>query len=566
MKLRLLALYAFTATCLGAVPATAQTVAGCGVTAIPKADQGNVPRLTAQATCFERAGIAATSAASVRRARVTALTQPATPIASPLAPAPAPTSSPAVNSLAIVPKTEFGINVAPSVYYNTERTFANLAMASGGWANVTVAGVRNGYPVDGQGTLQLNVPRSVWAGRATEITCTWAGAAGFTIDGQHSGDRYGDHSITTTWKGFTFGGPGRPEMFLQLKSNSVTDPVRDLDCREAGVVVNGLFDQRAIDDLKSYKVIRFLDWSQANGNPASVTWAGRTTRELLTQNGQDQVALENMVDLANAAGADAWFTIPLNADREYVEKAAALVASRLSPRHRAYFELSNETWNFGFGQATQLLNEGLAEKLSPDKYTNNLLRYAERHIEFAKALTPAFAANSSRLVRVIDTQSDNTWAMDRIMEFRDAAAWVDAVATAPYFGNGLLSDPAVAALPLPDLFDRLEAKRVESIARAVTYRTRVVGYWKKRSIAYEAGQHIISTIPAAAAMQRSELMHDAYARYAADWRSKVGDTLLFYSHTGTISQYGAWGIREWAGQPLGETPKRRAVLEAIAKP
>ena len=69
-----------------------------------------------------------------------------------------------------------------------------------------------------------------------------------------------------------------------------------------------------------------------------------------------------------------------------------MVRDRLGARQRAYFELSNEVWNFGFPQATQALNEGLAEKLSPDKYTNNLLRYAEKGRQQLQQLRPAVRA------------------------------------------------------------------------------------------------------------------------------------------------------------------------------
>ena len=62
-------------------------------------------------------------------------------------------------------------------------------------------------------------------------------------------------------------------------------------------------------------------------------------------------------------------------------------------------------------------------------------------------------------------------------------------------------------------------------------------------------------------MQRSPLMYDMYKRYLTTWQTEIGDTMTLYSATGVISQYGAWGIREYAGQLLSETPKRRAALE-----
>jgi hypothetical protein len=56
-------------------------------------------------------------------------------------------------------------------------------------------------------------------------------------------------------------------------------------------------------------------------------------------------------------------------------------------------------------------------------------------------------------------------------------------------------------------------------------------------------------------------MYEAYKRYLSDWRSKIGDTLTLYAATGSISQYGSWGMREYPGQSLDQAPKWRAAQE-----
>jgi hypothetical protein len=113
------------------------------------------------------------------------------------------------------------------------------------------------------------------------------------------------------------------------------------------------------------------------------------------------------------------------------------------------------------------------------------------------------------------------------------------------------------------LFVSLEAQRVETLARAKGNKT-LADKYGKRFITYEAGQHILANganAATAAAMQRSPLMYDMYKRFISDWKTQFNETLTLYAATGVISQYGAWGIREYAGQPLAETPKRRATLE-----
>ena len=459
-------------------------------------------------------------------------------------------------------RAKLGINVAPSIYFGTERTFANLVYASGGWRITDPSQLNSfGNPIV-DARIFLNVPQPVWSGVDTRITCTWKGSGGMFVDGDRIGETYGDHTFSVTWRGKT--GTSLPSLFINLTKTVSSDPLHDLDCREPGLLANGVFDQRLIDDLKPYGVLRFLDWGAANSNPPSVTWDKRTTPDRLAQDGVDGMAIENMVDLANATDSDAWFNVPWNADADYVRRMGQLVHDRLNPAHKAYFELSNEVWNFQFGQTTQALNEGLAEGLSTDHYSNQLLRLAEKTIWMNKTLTPIFADNSTRLVRVVGAQNDNPWAGQQVMGFKDIANWVDALATAPYFGHSFFDGANATVTDLPTLFNSLEAARVVAISAAVANKATAKQYGK-RYIAYEAGQHIIATQEAnadtAAQMERSPLMYDIYKRYISDWKSQLGDTVAFYSATGQISKYGSWGIREYAGQPISETPKRRAVLE-----
>ena len=91
----------------------------------------------------------------------------------------------------------------------------------------------------------------------------------------------------------------------------------------------------------------------------------------------------------------------------------------------------------------------------------------------------------------------------------------------------------------------------------------VANKYGKRYIAYEAGQHIINPggVGAVAALNRDARMQDLYKSYMTQWRTQFSDVMVLYSGTGPISQYGAWGIREYAGQPISQSPKRRAVID-----
>ena len=88
-------------------------------------------------------------------------------------PTPTPTPTPPVVAS---PSFEAGINVSSSVYYNTERTFANLARGASEWRDHTAgwggmpANKLNayGYPATA-GVMPINPPQTVWSGKDTLI-------------------------------------------------------------------------------------------------------------------------------------------------------------------------------------------------------------------------------------------------------------------------------------------------------------------------------------------------------------------------------------------------------------
>ena len=54
-------------------------------------------------------------------------------------------------------------------------------------------------------------------------------------------------------------------------------------------------------------------------------------------------------------------------------------------------------------------------------------------------------------------------------------------------------------------------------------------------------------------------MYDLYTSYLDRWRREVGGPLVLYQSTGN----GAWGHKDYTGQPLSETPKMRAIIDFI---
>ncbi|KQU61585.1 hypothetical protein ASG67_16435 [Sphingomonas sp. Leaf339] len=243
---------------------------------------------------------------------------------------------------------------------------------------------------------------------------------------------------------------------------------------------------------------------------------------------------------------------------------AQLVHDTVPAGKPVYVEISNEVWNYSFGQAGQAEREGTERKLSDNRFQANIYRYAQKITETMPIWADVFKDRPKDLVRVAATQADNAWVGGNIFEWNNgaAAAQIDAIAIAPYFKidtEQLTNDNNVNMIALA-----AEAKRQVAFQSAA-YKA-LADRWGKRLLAYEGGQHQLDVNNQARleTMNRDPRMEAIYKQYLTDWNALTGDVFTLYSATGPISRYGAWGLREYAGQPLSETPKLRGVL-AYAK-
>lgn len=608
-------------TAFAASSASGQTIAGCGPTDISKAEADNATALVTNADCFGKAKAVATTAEQVRRDRIKALppvqgwvncveeggscTVPANtqvrygaagkfvtrvlsgkftcsnatfggdPIVGTVkacatqgAVAPSPSSG----------KTDgLGINVASVDYYSNEATFANILTGSSwvdtnaGWQTVPADQIDNlGMPLSVPATksyaIVMTPPAGVFAGETVTVRCTWSGSGSVGIGGNRKNLKTGDHSLTFDWPA----GPppeGNTRSWISISNVPAGDPLKALDCRNASLARDAVFEPQLLDSLKPFKALRFLDWSAANQNPPKVTWGSRTLPGSVAQadRRRDGVALENMIALANQTDTDPWLTLPWNADANYYTRAAQLVYDTLDKGHRVYVEVGNENWNYAFPLSHQIQAEGLAAGLDTNGFGANLKRYSQKTIEVMAIWAKVFADRPQALVRVASTQASNSWVGEQVLAYPGLVANIDALAIAPYFQY----DKAEAAtLPLAD--------RMASVRRAVDNSLNDIAKYKVladkakvRLITYEAGQHVTDFTAGGGTrvqeVNRSPLMYDAYRAYIAGWQNKTGDLMVLYSATGPAGGGGAWGIREYAGQPLAETPKRAAVLDAAGK-
>jgi len=463
---------------------------------------------------------------------------------------------------------QLGINVTTINAWNQTRAFMNLA-AGGRWQLIsggkttwltedrTDADQNPNLLYSGEWLARvLNPPTAAYRGQSVDIKCKWTGSGTVSISGSVAKNaQISGKSLTFTW---VPAGTSTPS--LRIKDMDGSDPIKNVDCREADANANQTFDTTFLNDVRRYSSVRFLKWMLATENNLPVSWATRTTPRSGTYIGPDGVALEYMVQLANEAGVDPWFTIPWNADDEYIRKFAEYVRDNLDPGRVAYVETANEVWNWAYKVTGQARDEGLERNLGPDAGRALLRRYAQRSGEVLDVWTDVYKGQMSRIVRVVGAQSVNPWASQQVLDFEDTASKVDALTTAPYFGADLKTTPLTAGgldtffqTTLPQILDaRIEfARQQRDLAKR----------YGLRYITYEAGQHVTAGTDVALLekIQRDPRMGQLYTRYLNYWRNEFGDLMVLFCDYGSISQYGGWGQQEYIGQPLSEAPKAQAV-------
>jgi len=488
------------------------------------------------------------------------------------APPPAPVADTAATPGPVLP-TLIGINLTIPSYYAQVRAFANLAVG-GGWRLSGGAKAWSEFPRDlvlpdggiaglppGSGAVRMLTPpvHSLSArgasARGIDIRCTWQGGGQMGVQGGATNALARANQLDFHMADW------HKNVWLQVLSVNHGQSITHIDCREAGVAADAVFDPAFVRDLSEYKVLRFMDWQRINAN-APVTWATRTLPSSIEYNRADGVPIEDMVALAKLTGAAPWFCMPWNASQDYITNFARYVHDNLPAGQSVYVEVGNEIWNGQFSAARQATAEGMAAGLGVDAWHSDLFRLAERTVEVMKIWEQVFADNPRRLVRVISTQHVNTSAAKQVLAYRDTAAHIDALATAPYFGYDLMKEGQTT--DLKEIFSRLNERVDQTIDIAYANRA-VAAKYGKRYIAYEAGQHVVmpQNVPLSMLVQRDPRMYDVYRHYISAWRQKIGDTLTLFSNVGPISNFGGWGLAEYSGQPISETPKLRAVMEQL---
>lgn len=477
-------------------------------------------------------------------------------------------------ALAAAPDKGFGINLHGVRYWSPTLPFVDVAKQAGEW----IAQRKGSYTWNTGEPLDLD--RNGWVRSLSpgQEAATVVMAGGRYPAGRYLVSYEGDGELFFGLDARISGRRGRDlvvdvkpqnSVLLKILATSKTDPVRNIRMYLPGFDPSKgapLFNPDYLDFLRGFRVIRFMDWANANGSDV-VEWNARARVEHASQDRKPGVALEYMVRLAEALNANPWFTVPHAASDDYVRGMAMLIKRQIAPDRKFYLEYSNEVWNTLFPQqayaAREAARQGLADA---DEY------YVRRSLAIFRIFEQEFGG-ASAFVRVLAGQAVNFWRAKKILAHAGLARSADAYAIAPYFDDqfelsgkrGL--DRRTA--PIEEAMHWLDGNLERTTREVVRTNASLARQAGLHLIAYEGGQHV-TNVPGredfCAAVNRHPRMEDLYRKYLRIWDEETSGALMaLFADMSVYGPSGCWGLSEHHGQPLSAAPKLKAVMHYLKR-
>ena len=480
-------------------------------------------------------------------------------------------------------KLRLGINLSGPAYWSTEHAFANLAKYASRWRTQRIgqpftwddplpAMTPEGYPTKVPEGAYLETFLIGTAHRehlSDELVVLYDGKGKLAYDmGARLKERAPGRDVIEDL------GSERGFVVAQLVETDPADPVRNLRLYEPAVAASPTTFRKAfLDRWAKASVLRFMDWMATNDSPVR-TWPQRPRpREFMqTERG---VALEYLIELANAQKAAPWFCMPHLADDDYVRRFAQQVKRELDPSLPVYVEYSNEVWNAQFEQSRHASRMGQQLKLSGDEFEGQLRYYSQRTSDVLRIWEEVFADQKARVLGVYATQAANPWTSTVVLEWKDAKRHADVLAIAPYFGNSL-GDPErereVAAWSLDRLFEALLREVEGENRKMIEAQAALAHQHGVKLVAYEGGQHLVGHGGAEnneklerlfQAANRDPRMKGLYRTHLKNWTAAGGELFVAFNSMASWSKWGSWGLLEHESQSRSAGPKWQALQEAL---
>jgi len=468
-----------------------------------------------------------------------------------------------------------GLNLASANASNREWVFVDVFKQHSPWSpqKTNENGIWNtgqplaltddGYPLlaPGQAAGTLMLRDSQGTHPAGTYTVTWQGTGriAFGMDARVSNSE--DHRVELEVT------PSRAGIYLRIDESARQDPIRDIKVWMPGFEnAANPFHPTFLERLDGVRVLRFMDWGRTNGS-GLIQWQDRTTPGDANQGSGEGVAIEIMIDLANALDIEPWFNIPHLADDQFIRQHARLALNRLEPGRKVYVEFSNEVWNHGpgFGQGDWALTEAARTGLSVPEI---VAQHSRRVFEIWQQV---WGSQAGRIVRVAPAWTANPHYTAAMCEALGGD--FDVLSATAYFSTKgyPLDRQASPEQVLLAAQDAVETRSLPQLARQKA----IADEWSTRLgreiplVLYEGGQHLVATDPEGPTRatlrqaQTNPLMYQVYQSLFEGLDALDVDLFVGYSYVDAGNKNGTWGHLEYQTQPTSEAPKWQAFQDAM---
>jgi PKD repeat protein len=488
---------------------------------------------------------------------------------------------------------KIGVGIEGLAYYSTGRPFKDFFKSCGTWITydpnppggnfVWNTENQSHIPADADGYPTV-VPFDVPNGSGKNNVRGIISAIGFVpvgvpmrllYDGVGTLQMQGNLTVSSNQPGqIDFVVNNEDNIFFNLTASQAGNPVRNIRVVEVANIDTYQaqpFRQSFLDKCMEFNTLRLMDWGHTNGS-GQVQWANRTRSAYYSQaeapNGG--MAYEYMVQLANETNKNIWVCIPHQADDDYIANMAALFRDGLEPGIQVYIEYSNETWNWLFAQAHWVADNG-PQNISYPR------RYAERATHAFDIWRTVWGNQTSRLHRVLGTQSGYDWVTEEIMAHADPEKY-DYISPSWYVGldHGSTGQPNLqslgAAATPQDVLENASNVFLDFYPRwEMVYR--LAKLYNKKVVNYEGGQHFtdFTEPPYLQAMYDAQVlpgMYELYDRMLDSLRRLGSELPMAFVMTGPWqSKFGSWGhiFNEDDPAPWTDRPKFQVLLDQIAQ-
>lgn len=325
-----------------------------------------------------------------------------------------------------------------------------------------------------------------------------------------------------------------------------------------------------LEMLKPYSFIRAHQWLPCWTELAKdmETWEQRPKIEDNTYVNRG-LPYELFVELCNFLKSDPWISLPVRANDDFIRNFARLIKEKVDNERKIYIEYTNEPKNGGnVAKAKEYLQEKASIMGFGSDNTGVLKYYAYRSRQIFNIINEEFGKDSTRIIKVLQTDDPN------ILAFQDTYKHIDAIAINTYFGypiDKLIREKKgkeYQEATKEEVFEVLRLHLQNEITERIKSASDLTKKYGLDLLAYEANHHLhhygtgVKDEKFIAEMKTwafSEQMATMITDMFDIWFENNGGRLCYFNLTGNF------GLTPSMGYAPNESPNNVSVIDYIEK-